>query len=86
MTIEYPDSPTLTKALLKVLAEANQPLKANEIDAGVIALLQLPEEVSGVIREGNRTEIQYRLAWCRTKAKKANLVERHPQGSWSIKK
>lgn len=86
MTPIFPDSATLNKALIAVLAGSSEPLKAHEIDKGVIKLLNLPEEVTGVIRDGNRTEIQYRLAWCRTKAKKANLIERLPQGSWLIKK
>ena len=86
MAIIFPDSATLNKALIAVLTAAPSPLKDHEIDKGVIQLLNLTDEVAGAIRDGNRTEIQYRLAWCRTKAKKANLIERLPQGSWLIKK
>lgn len=76
----------LTESLIKVLNDANTPLKSVEIDKRIILELKLPDEVTKVIRQGNRTEIKYRLAWCRTKAKQAGLIQKGSNNSWHLVK
>lgn len=86
MTLQFPDSRTLTTALISVLTEANNPLNSSEIDDLVTAKLNLPSEITEMIRQGSRTEIKYRLAWCRTKAKQSGLIEKLPSKKWQLKK
>lgn len=85
MTLNFPDSKTLTDALISVLAEARVPLSSSQIDELVTAKLNLSSEITQVIRQGNRTEIKYRLAWCRTKAKQTGLIEKLPSSQWQLK-
>ena len=79
-----PSSSELTTTLLKILAEHPNGLTVREIDQAVIKALDLSSEITSKIRTGNRTEIQYRLAWCRTKAKKARLIDRNGPSSWKL--
>jgi hypothetical protein len=84
MTSKMPSSPELSDSLLKVLAGHPQGLSASQIDIAVVQDIGVTAEIASQIRSGNRTEIQYRLAWCRTKAKKAGLIERSPDGKWKL--
>jgi len=84
MTPSMPTSIELSAALLKVLAQHPNGLTVREIDQAVIAELGISNELASQIRSGNRTEIQYRLAWCRTKAKKAKLIDRTGPSSWKL--
>lgn len=84
MTLKMPSSPELLTSLLKVLAEHPQGLATRQIDLAVIKDIGVSNELATQIRSGNRTEIQYRLAWCRTKAKKSGLIQRSPEGTWQL--
>lgn len=84
MTLKIPTSVELTASLLKVLANHPNGLTVREIDTAVIEDLAISPEAANLIRSGNRTEIQYRLAWCRTKAKKAKLIYRTGPASWKL--
>ena len=55
-----------------------------ELDLGVIQEIKLSQELSEVKRSGTRGEIQYRLAWVRTKAKQNELVTREADRTWKI--
>lgn len=85
MTTTLPTSSVLAESLLRVLSKNPSGLSVREIDNAVIEDLKIDSEAANIIRSGNRTEIQYRLAWCRTKAKKANLIERTDSSTWKIK-
>ena len=84
MTTKMPSSPELLASLLKVLAKHPHGLATRQIDTAVVEDLAVSNEIASQIRSGNRTEIQYRLAWCRTKAKKSGLIERSPDGTWKL--
>jgi restriction endonuclease Mrr len=79
-----PTSVELSTSLLKILAQHPNGLTVREIDKAVIQDLGISSELASQIRSGNRTEIQYRLAWCRTKAKKAKLIDRTGPSSWKL--
>ena len=85
MTSKMPTSIELNTSLLKILAQHPNGLTVREIDQAVIQDLGISSELANQIRSGNRTEIQYRLAWCRTKAKKQGLVERISPNTWKLK-
>ena len=80
-----PTSIELNTSLLKILAQYPSGLTVREIDQAVIQDLEISSELANQIRSGNRTEIQYRMAWCRTKAKKQGLVERMSPNTWKLK-
>lgn len=84
MTLQLPASPQLSDSLLKVLARSPKGLTVREIDSAVMEDLRINPEIASQIRTGNRTEFQYRMAWCRTKAKKANLIERIGPSTWKL--
>ena len=80
-----PTSIELNTSLLKILAQHSSGLTVREIDQAVIQDLGISSELANQIRSGNRTEIQYRMAWCRTKAKKQGLIERMSPNTWKLK-
>jgi len=84
MTSKLPSTIELSSSLLKILAQHPSGLTVREIDQAVIKDLGISSELANQIRSGNRTEIQYRLAWCRTKAKKALLIDRTGPSSWKL--
>lgn len=84
MNNPWPSSADLTRALLRVLARRGEPLNVAVLDQEVIKEIQLTESQLQAKRSGNRTEIQYRLAWIRTKAKQNGLVTRESTRVWKI--
>jgi len=85
MTTKLPTSVELSASLLKILAQHPSGLTVHEIDQAVIQDLGISSELANQIRSGNRTEIKYRLAWCRTKAKQQGLVDRTSHNTWKLK-
>jgi hypothetical protein len=85
MTTKLPTSIELTASLLRVLRQNPDGLSTKDIDQAVIVDLGISPDIASIIRSGNRTEIQYRLAWCRTKAKKADQIVRIEDSKWRIK-
>lgn len=56
-----------------------------EINEQVVALRGLTEEQQAIPHSpGNRTEVEYRLAWARTLAKNIGLVENSSRGVWVL--
>ena len=81
---QLPKYQDLISPMIRVLTEAGKPLSNSEIEAGVIAELNIPSNLSLTIHSGNRTELQYRLAWARTKAKSSGLIVSPARETWSI--
>jgi restriction system protein len=84
MTVKFPDSSTLEASVLKALKANGGSARTEEIDKFVSEDLKLSEEQLSQIRSGNRTEIQYRLAWVRTKAKSRGLIEKSANRTWKL--
>lgn len=53
-----------------------------EIEKFVVQELGISDDAQKIPREKSRTELQYRLAWARTKAKGAGLIVRDDTKSW----
>jgi restriction system protein len=71
--------------LLEVVKEHGGSATIQEIDEGVAAKMGLSDEQLGVLHgDGPRTEIAYRLAWCRTYLKYVGALENSARGVWSI--
>jgi restriction endonuclease Mrr len=74
----------LINPLLRVLSQAGKPLSNTEIEAGVIAELNMPHVLYSMIHSGKRTQLQYRLGWARTKAKSLGYINSPARETWTI--
>ena len=86
MTSKWPNSEFLTNEVITVLKNAGGELSSADIDKFVISNLQIDPELLNQMHSGKRTEISYRLAWIRTKAKQLELIERTISGKWMLTK
>ena len=84
MSVKFPDSSTLETSVLKAIQSLGGNAQTDQIDKFVSEDLKLSEEQLSQIRSGNRTEIQYRLAWVRTKAKSRGLIEKTVNRNWKL--
>ena len=84
MTVKFPDSSTLETSVLKAIKANGGSARTEEIDKFVSEDLKLSADQLAQIRSGNRTEIQYRLAWVRTKAKSRGLIEKTANRTWKL--
>jgi restriction system protein len=73
----------LIEPLLRVLSRGTT-LSNDEIRRGVIQELLISEEVAEKIHSGKRSELEYRLAWARTRAKGLGLIEPTSRNTWRI--
>ena len=79
-----PNFNTLQGALLLMFKTfPGQTFTNLEIEKFVIQELGISENAQRIPREKSRTELQYRLAWARTKAKSAGLIVRNGTKSWT---
>ena len=74
--------PTL-KALQMLGGSAN----IEELNARVIQIMALPDEMCNVLHkdDGTQTAVEYRLAWARSYLKKYGLIDNSSRGVWSFK-
>lgn len=84
MSSEFPTVSALTEATIYVISQANRELKNDEIAEEVITYLKISKETASIIHSGNRTELDYRLAWARTKASKSGAIVRVAPATWKI--
>jgi restriction system protein len=79
-----PSSDELQKSVVMSL-EANGGKATNaQILLWAIENLKLNASQLEVMRSGNRTEVEYRLAWARTRASKLGLIHRSGPSTWSL--
>jgi len=80
---KLPKIEEMVQPLLRVLRDEAS-LDNEEIRKRVVRVLCIPEELAEQIHSGSRTELEYRLAWARTKAKSLNLIESTGRKNWKI--
>jgi restriction endonuclease Mrr len=81
---ELPKYQQLIPALIKVLTDSGRPLSNQEIETRVVSELAIPSELTQIVHSGNRTELQYRLGWARTKAKADGKITSPARQTWKI--
>jgi len=79
-----PTSAELESAVLKALASKGGKSTNSEIYQWVIINLEISQSQLEIMRSGNRSEIEYRLAWARTRASKKGLIHRNGPSSWAL--
>lgn len=80
----FPNSKSLEESLFRCLAKSDVPLSNTDIERLVIDDLKLDSKIVSLIRSGSRTELQYRLAWARTKLKSKGLIVKVESQKWSV--
>ena len=73
----------LVVPVLRVLND-NGPLNHKHIESKIVEMLGIPNDLRNVLRLGNRTELNYRLSWARTKAKNLGYIEKQSSGVWIL--
>ena len=84
MEVSWPNTRILTQSLLNSLVNMGGSATAPELDKAVIKAIGLSDDLVSLKRSGNRGEINYRLAWVRTKAKQNGLITKGENRLWSI--
>ena len=80
-----PTSAELERAVLEALASNGGTATNSEIYNWVISNLEISQSQLGIMHSGNRSEIEYRLAWARTRTSKKGLIDRNGPSLWSLK-
>jgi restriction system protein len=84
-TKNMPSARALIIPTLKALHLKDGTGSISEIHDEVVAILQLHEEIVDAPREGTgMSELNYRLAWARTKLKQLGLITNSARGTWSL--
>jgi restriction system protein len=81
---QLPKYQDLISPMIQILSAAGKPLTNIEIELAIIAKLDIPVDLASKIHSGKRTELQYRLAWARTKAKTSGLIMSPKRETWNV--
>jgi restriction endonuclease Mrr len=82
-----PTTKNLILAVLRTAKKYSDGISSKELDIQVIGTLGLTEEQLGRLHKSDgskRTEIQYRLAWARTNAKRHGYLTCEGDKKWRI--
>jgi restriction system protein len=79
-----PTSAEFESAVIRALESKGGNSTNTEIYQWVISNLEISQSQVEIMRSGNRSEIEYRLAWARTRASKKGLIRRNGPSSWSL--
>ncbi len=82
--IELPTSSVLLECVVKAVKQTGGKATNQEIHDFVAKELALTDEQVSQIHSGNRTELDYRLAWARTNAKRKGLLVALGPRLWSL--
>ncbi len=84
MSQALPSSDLLMQAIVACLKSNPRLMHIDEIEQFVRQYLNISQEAANVIRKGKRTELAYKLAWARSKAKSAGLICSPKYSHWEI--
>lgn len=82
--IRFPNSATLLESVLNAVRDLGGRATNKEIHDKVAKDLQLTAEQVSKIHSGKRTELEYRLAWARTNAKRKGLLIATEDKHWAL--
>lgn len=85
MKSDLPTERVLSSALLKVLKEARGPLRVAEIEERLRLLIEISaNDRTSSAESKTRSDLSYRLAWCRTRLRKNGEIVKVGHGVWSL--
>ena len=79
-----PTSDQLEKAVVESIKSLGGKASNTEILKWTVKNLAISEDQLSIMRTGNRSEVEYRLAWARTRASKKGLIHRSGPSQWSL--
>jgi restriction system protein len=79
-----PSPDQLNDSILKSLEAHGGQATNDQIRQWTIDNLKLSNAQLEVMRSGNRSEVEYRLAWARTRASKKGLIHRSGPSTWAL--
>lgn len=79
-----PPTQTLEWPAIKALRSLGGSGTVAEMEVEVADALRLTDSQRTLIRSGRRTELSYRLAWCRSCLKKVGVLENPRVGTWRL--
>jgi restriction system protein len=82
----FPTVNQIYLCILELIEESSGEISNREFETFVIKRLALPQNLVDLIHAGNRTELNYRLAWARTKASRKGLLKKSNPGVWAVTK
>jgi restriction system protein len=85
--MELPKYDELMSPVLKALEELGGSGSNGEIEAKIVELLDLPEELTSLRRDpprGNRSKLSERLSWAKSYLKAYGLIDNSDRGIWSL--
>lgn len=80
----FPDQKAMEASLIRALEAHNGSATNSQISDFVSKDLALSNEQISQIRQGTRTEFEYRLAWVRSRAKALGRIERIGSRTWKL--
>jgi restriction system protein len=83
-SIPMPTGDELQDSVLKALEAHGGKATNAEILRWTIENLKLSKLQLEVMRAGNRSEVEYRLAWARTRASKQGRIYRSGPSTWAL--
>lgn len=81
---ELPKSQHLVEVVVEAIKSNKGEATLIQIESYVIEKLSIPEALVQILHSGTRSELAYRLAWARTKAKSAGLIDKAGNGKWRL--
>ncbi len=81
---DLPTSDQLEMAVIESITDLGGKANNREILQWAVKSLAISEAQLGIMRSGNRSEVEYRLAWARTRASKKGLIHRSGPSQWSL--
>ena len=81
---KLPKSDQFEKAVIESIAALGGKAHNREILKWVVKSLSITEAQLTIMRSGSRSEVEYRLAWARTRASKKGLIHRSGPSQWSL--
>lgn len=79
-----PSAAELQESVIKSLEAHGGEATNAQILLWTIENLKLSKPQLEVMRSGNRSEIEYRLAWARTRASKQGRIHRSRSSTWAL--
>jgi restriction system protein len=83
-SIPMPSPDQLQDSIIKSLEAHGGQATNDQIRESTIENLKLSKAQLEVMRSGNRSEVEYRLAWARTRASKKGLIHRSGPSTWAL--
>jgi restriction system protein len=81
---DLPKSDQLEMAVVESIRSMGGKATNSDILKWTVKILAISDSQLGIMRSGNRSEVEYRLAWARTRASKKGLIYRSGPSEWSL--